>query len=160
MHFRTQHRYDADPARVFAMLTDPGFLDGMFAGQPGMTHQVEVSGTRTVLRVDTPAPHQAARFTGDTLHVTLDLTWAAQPAPDGTRTGPMSVSVAKVPAELSGTATIAPEGAETTVTYEGEFAVRIPLIGRQLEQTAAPYVTRVLDVQQEQGRAWLASHNA
>ena len=158
MHFRTQHRYDADPARVFAMLTDPDFLDGMFADQPGLTHQVDVRGTHTVLHVDTPAPRQITRFTGDTLHVTLDIDWATQPATDGSRRGAMAVNVAKVPAGLTGTATIAPDDSGTTVTYEGEFSVRIPLLGAKLEQTAAPYVTRVLDVQQTQGQAWLAAH--
>ncbi|MCL1841170.1 MAG: DUF2505 domain-containing protein [Propionibacteriaceae bacterium] len=156
MHFCTHHHYDAAPAQVFAMLTDAQFLDGMFDGTD-MAHRVDVEGSHTVLHVDLPAPRQATRFTGDTLHVTLDIVWAAQPGPDGRYTGPITMDVAKAPVQLSGTATIAPDGQGTSVTYEGEFTVRVPMFGRQLEQQAAPYVTRVLEIQQTHGRAWLAA---
>jgi hypothetical protein len=157
MHFHTQHHYDADTNRVYGMLTDPAFLDSLFAAADGLPHQVSVDGGHTVLRAQAPAPQQITRFTGPTLSVTLDIAWGAADA-SGRRSGPVSVSVAKVPASLIGTATIAADTSGSTVTYDGEFTVRIPLVGAKLERTAAPYLTQGLDAQQDLGRAWLASH--
>jgi len=159
MHFRTQHSYDASPERVYAMLTDAEFLGGMMTSPSIQDHQVSVDGSHTVVRASLAAPAQVARFTGNTLQVTLDIDWATA-SPDGGRRGPIVVSVAKLPAKLAGTATLAPQGAGTTVTYEGEFSVSLPLVGGKLEGMAAPYITRVLDAQQTTGRAWLAAHPA
>jgi len=159
MHFRTQHTYDAPPERVFAMLTDPSFLDGMLAEAPVSDRQVSVNGGHTVITAGAAAPHQLARFTGDHLQVTLEVNWTSA-TPDGRHTGPISVSVHKLPAKLAGTATIAPVPAGSTVTYDGEFSIGIPIVGKQLEQRAAPYLTQVLDAQQAAGQAWLAAHPA
>jgi len=158
MHFRIQHRYDAAPARVFAMLIDPEFLDSMFTGPQDLPHKISVTGAHTVLRVDSPAPRQVKRYVGDTLHVTMDLNWSDQTEADGSRSGPFRVTVLRTPTGVNGTATIAPDGDGTTVTYDGEFTVRVPVLGTKMEKMASPQVTRVLDVQQEAGRAWLAAH--
>ena len=157
MHFSAQHTYDASPDRVFAMLTDADFLGSMMTSPSIKSHQVSVDGTHTVIAADAPAPSQIKRFTGDTLTITLDIDWCTV-TPEGGRTGPITVVVAKLPAKLSGTATVAPQGSGTTVTYEGEFSIRIPLVGGKLEGMAAPYITKVFDAQHLAGQDWLAEH--
>ncbi|MDN6624154.1 MAG: DUF2505 domain-containing protein [Acidipropionibacterium jensenii] len=57
-------------------------------------------------------------------------------------------------------ADLAVGGPGSVITYTGEFTVSIPLVGRKLESTAGPYITRAFDVQQEAGNDYLSARSA
>ncbi|MCL2316666.1 MAG: DUF2505 domain-containing protein [Actinomycetia bacterium] len=159
MDFSKQHTYEADAARVFAMLTDPAFLEGMASNDGVLEHQVSVDGAHTIVRAAIAAPDMVRRFVGPQMQVRMDTDWTAT-TPQGGHTGPLTVSVAKMPAKLTATATITPDGPRAVVSYAGEFSVGIPVVGRKLEQMAAPYITFMLDAQWMAGQAWLKEHPA
>ncbi|MDR0436408.1 MAG: DUF2505 domain-containing protein [Propionibacteriaceae bacterium] len=157
MHVTAQHKYAATPEEVYAMLTDPAFLDSLFAGVEAESHQVSVNGSRTTATATLVAPEQVRRFTGATITAAVTIDWG-QARPDGSWHGLISVDLGKLPAKMSGTATLSPAAdGITTVVYDANFTISVPFLGSTLEKTAAPYVMRVIDEQQPRGQAWLAT---
>lgn len=155
MRITAHHVYDADPATVYAMLTDAEWLAQVAKRAGAVRHEAEVDGDQTRLTVALAAPSQAQRFTGPELVVHVDQDWG-RAATDGSREGELKISVEKMPASMAGTAKLKPAGDGTTIDYDGDLEVRIPIIGRKFETAAAPYLQRVLDVQQQVGNEWLA----
>jgi len=156
MRIDVHHHYDAAPGAVHAMLTDPAFWQSVLRGSDQVANcQVDAVDQGVHLSVDVKAPSQVSKFTGPVLAMTLRATWAPDDAGWG---GPVNIEVQKVPGGFTGTSTITPDGPGTAVTYTGDFTVRIPFVGKALEQKAGPYLTAVLDDQQAQGVAWLTSH--
>jgi hypothetical protein len=145
------------------MLTDAAFLESLLTEAGALNHKIDVVGSRTTATVEVAAPEAARRFTGATLTATLTIDWGTA-RPDGSHRGPITVVFEKLPAKLSGTATLSPTATGTdtgtTVAYDADFTISIPFVGRKLEATAAPYVMRIIDAQQPRGTAWLAEHSA
>ena len=140
------------------MLTDPAFWQSILTDEGRVEDcHVEVIPDGVDLVVGVAAPSQVARFTGSTLNLTMRATW--QQTGDGW-SGPVTMDVQKVPGSFAGTSTVAPDGAGTSVVYSGDFSIHLPLVGKTLEQKAAPYLTSMLEAQQEKGAAWLADHPA
>ncbi len=154
MRISSRQVYDADPTTVVTMLCQKAFLEelGRRAGATGCA--VEVAGYTTHVAMQLPPPEGLARFTGSRLAIRETVGWG-DPAPDGSRQGTLRVDVEGMPVDLAGTAVVRREGATTIVEYEGELIVRIPLVGRQVEQLAAPAITDAFDVQQQLGTEWL-----
>lgn len=158
MHIEVSQHYDAPAAAVHDMLADPAFWQLSMRGEPQVeSSQADAVTGGVVLRLKVTAPSQVARLVGDTLDMTLQATWL----PDGDRwSGPVSIDVSKVPGSFSGLCTIAPAGGGTNVAYSGDFSIKLPLVGKTLEQKAAPYLTAVLKAQQATGIIWLADHQS
>lgn len=156
MEIRSQQTYAASPEQVYAMMTDPTYLEACCDRFGATEKTVSVQGQRSTVRMALPAPSQVRRFV-ETLRLNQDITWSDAQA-DGTRTGTLAMTVEGMPANVSGTATLAPSGEGTQVTYEADFNVKIPLVGKKLEKEAAPVVTRTLDAQQQVGEEYLANH--
>lgn len=156
MHITSRQVFSADPATTVSMLSTRDFLEELATRAHATSHTIDIAGYTTRVRLVVAAPAEAQRFVGSSLDVTTTVNWG-DPDADGSRHGTFSVEVAKLPVELAGTVTALPEGATTVVTYDGELQVRIPLIGRQIEKTAAPAITQVLDQQQQIGNEWLAA---
>ena len=150
MHIQTQHHYQASPGAVRAMLANPAFWESLADGCKGTATD---NGVQVALSV--PAPAQARRITGDTIHATLDASW--QPEGDGF-TGPIKLHAKGLPASFVGTTAIRPDGDGSTVDYVGELAIKLPLVGPSLEKQAEPYLMRVINAQEAKGAAWLAAH--
>ena len=68
------------------------------------------------------------------------------------------LTVERQPVSLRGTLHLAPGGRGTTVRLVGELKVNVPLLGRKLEQSAAPAVLAGFRTQQSAGDRWLAEH--
>jgi len=149
------HHYDNNPAQVHAMLADPAFWQYTLEGQ---TQSIEVTPTDggVALSLGVKAPSQIRAITGETLKFSLQATW--QLGADGAWKGPIMIDAGKLPGSFTGDTTIAPDGAGTSVAYGGDFTIRVPLVGKTLEQKAVPYMTSVLSSQQAKGIAWLADH--
>ena len=148
--------FPADPERVYAMMTDRGYLEAVCEASQAITYEVSIDGQTTTTRRTLPAPPAAAKFTGPQLTMVERVEWR-QAAADGTRTGAMTMTVPGQPVTLKGDLTLAPGGAGTAATLKGDLKVAVPLLGKKLEEAAAPAVLSGFRVQQKVGSRWLAS---
>lgn len=156
MHIDVQQHYDATPDAVHTMLADPAFWQSTIAGESQVRScQVDAIADGVSMRLTVIAPSQVSRLVGGTLDMTLQATWMAQ---GQGWSGPVAIDVEKVPGSFSGTCAITADGDGTNVAYSGDFSIRLPLVGKTLEEKAAPYLTSVLRAQQASGTAWLATH--
>jgi len=147
--------FAADPGRVFAMLTDQKYLEEVCVASDSISYAASVADSSTHTSRTLPSPDSAARFTGPQLTVVEDVTWGAAAA-DGSRTAEMRMTVLGQPVNLKGTLQLAPGGRGTVVDLDGELKVAIPLLGRKLEESAAPAVLAGFKTQQRVGDDWLA----
>ena len=147
--------FAADAAAVFTMLTDQKYLEEVCVASESISYAVSVSGSSTHTSRTLRAPESVARFTGDQLTVIEDVTWGTASA-DGSRTGDLTMTILGQPVKLTGTLKLAPGGRGTAVELKGELKVAIPLLGRKLEQSAAPAVLAGFKTQQKVGDVWLA----
>jgi hypothetical protein len=157
MKIRHEISYDAGPAEVYAMLADPAFrqrsCDAM--GVLSAEVSVEPAGDGMKVHIDQVQPTSgipsfARAFAGDTTRAVQVEEWA-----DPTR-ATMTVETPGKPAEISGTLTLAPSGAGTVETFEGEVRVKVPLIGGKLEGLLAGLFKAGMDKEHDAGVAWLA----
>lgn len=156
MQITSRQVFQADPATTVSMLSTRDFIDEIASRAQATSHTVDIAGNSTRVQMVVPAPREAQGFVGTSLDVTTTVDWG-DPAADGSRHGTFAVEVAKLPVQLNGTVTAVPEAATTVVTYDGDLQVKIPLIGRQIEKTAAPAITQALEYQQDVGNEWLAA---
>jgi hypothetical protein len=84
-----------------------------------------------------------------------DLTWGA-PSGDGSRTADITMTVLGQPVTLRGQLQMSPGGRGTVVALDGELKVAVPLLGKKLEQSAAPAVLAGFRTQQRVGDQWLS----
>lgn len=157
MEITSTQRYQATPDQVYAMLTDPEYLESCTAAFGARNPQVSVNGTTVEVSAEAPAPSQARTFVGDTLNVRQVFTWGTTGS-DGVRRGDLTMAIQKAPAKIGGKASIVPDGTTTSVNYTIDLKVTVPLLGKKLEQQAAPVVQRLLDAQQQVGEGYLAKH--
>ena len=68
----------------------------------------------------------------------------------------MTMTVLGQPVNFGGKLDVSPGGRGSVVDVSGELKVAIPLLGRKLEESAAPAVMAGYRTQQEVGDKWLA----
>ena len=154
--------YAAAPDAVYAMVTDPGFQEQKCIDAGATEHESAVSragdGMRVVTTRDLPSdglPDFAKSLIGSTLSVTETYEWGA--AQDGgVRSGTLTVEVRGAPVALRSTVRLAPSGAGTTISIDGDLKASIPLLGGKVEKAAAPAVVHAIKHEQETGTRWLA----
>lgn len=156
MEFTAEHHYDADPAAVHAMFTDPQWWQALVERAGAQSSTVTAHDDTVDVHIELATPAKARPFAGDTLGLDQSFSWT--PAEDGWDGSFTQSAVGKLPAASSGSATLRPAQGGTDVSYRGQFTVRIPVMGRKLEAMAAPYVTEIIDLQQKVGNEWLADH--
>jgi hypothetical protein len=156
-------RYAADPATVFAMLTDQGFQERKLAATGALEHDVSVStgadgGAEVRSRRTMPTdqvPDLVRNLVGATLTVVQVEVWGPAGAGGG-RDGTVTVEVSGAPVGLTGSLRLRPDGAGTLETVAGELKARVPLIGGRIERAAEPAIMVAIEVEEREGRAWLA----
>lgn len=146
--------YPADPAAVFNLLTNQKFLEQVCEQTHARDHQVTVDGNAVTVSRTLPAPDQARPFTGETLTVVEEVSWA-EAQPDGSRSATVSMTVPGQPVTFRGTYGLSPAGERTTMTLTGELKVNVPLLGKKMEQAAEPAVLQGFNTQQELAADWL-----
>jgi hypothetical protein len=160
MELQETRDYDADPETVFAMLRDKAWREEVCQATHAVDYSVDVEeaddGVVTieitrVLPANVPEPFKS--MVGDHIEIVQTETWS--PAEDDVRHADIEVHVSKQPASMTGTMTLAPHGAGTRQTVTGDVRVRIPLLGRRIEPELAKAIRAALDVEAEQGRAYL-----
>ncbi|MDN6591293.1 DUF2505 domain-containing protein [Acidipropionibacterium jensenii] len=159
MDINTSAQFAADPNTVCAMMTDPSWWQDVYRRIGATTSDVTVTDTGLSLDLALPAPSQVKKFVGETMAAHQDLSWGPA-ADDGSRKGTLTITPKGLPAKAVGHADLAGGGPGSVITYTGEFTVSIPLVGRKLESTAGPYITRAFDVQQEAGNDYLSARSA
>lgn len=147
--------FAADPARVYAMQTDRAFLEEVCRAGGAVTYEVEVDGNRTRMSRSMPSPDVARMVVGDTITVVETYVWGEASA-DGSRTAQLHVDVPGTPGQMNGTALLTPTAGGSQIHVTGDLVVKIPLLGRKLEQAAAPALTAGVEVQERVAREHLA----
>lgn len=155
MQISSTQTYDATPDQVFAMMIDEAYLAACCDRFGATERSIRVEGNSSTVNMKLPAPERVQKFLGATLPLNQFITWN-EPGADGTRTGTLRMTVDKMPVNVEGTALLRPAGGGTEVTYQADFQVKIPLVGKKLEQEAAPVAQRALDLQEQVGRDYLA----
>ncbi len=150
MHVAAGNDFAADPTTVFSMLTDPEFHSTVATRIHALEHDFAFTGNRTEnLRV-VPTPEVAARFAGATMEIIEIVEWG-EPAADGSRSGSLDVSVKGKPVTWQGSTTLAAGGRGSVLQYEGDFNVRIPIVGKMLEKQAVGALEAIIRAQQRVG---------
>jgi hypothetical protein len=147
--------FAAAPDAVYAMLTDEKFLDEVCVASGSLSYHVTSDGSITRTSRTLPAPDAAARFTGPQLTVNDEIVWG-EPEADGSRSATVTTTVLGQPVTFKGGQRLSPGGRGSVVDVRGDLKVAIPLLGRKLEESAAPAVTASYRSQQEVGDKWLA----
>ena len=155
MDIATRLDFAADPAAVFAMMTDRKYQEEVCVASESISYDVTISGDSTSTSRTLPSPESAARFTGPQLTIKEDTAWGGAGV-DGSRTADLTMTVLGQPVTLKGTLRLAPGGRGTTIDLDGELKVAIPLLGKKLEQASAPAVMAGFRTQQTVGDDWLA----
>lgn len=159
MDISSRLEFEADPKTVYQMMTDQGWLEELAASLDARTRGIDVAGTTTRVQLAVDAPEQVRSFVGATLDMDQTVTWS-EPAADGSRTATMVIQVPGKPVSVDGNARLYPGGRGTVVEYTGELTVKVPFLGKKIEQQAAPHVKRAIDAQQQAGDDWLAARQS
>lgn len=152
MEISATHQYPQPLAEAFAMLTDPAFLEAVCIATDPLDYSVYVEGLRTGTRRTMKNHASIERFTGPTITVTDEISWAE--AEGDVRTGSTLVTVEGMPVTLRGTVALTPSGSGTSLTYAGDLTVAVPLFGAALERQAAPLLLEALERQSKVAQTW------
>lgn len=165
MDLQRDNTYGADPYAVFGMLTDREFLDRRAVATKAIRHRIEVSPgadgsvtvrTQRTLQTDL-IPDALRKLVGATIDIDEVISWGG-PEPDGSRVGRINLEVAKVPVRGSGTMRLGADAPGRTLqAVRLEIKASIPLVGRKVEEAAAPAVIAALEVEERLGGEWLAA---
>lgn len=155
MDISTDLDFAADPAAVHAMMLDRGYQEQVCVDSESRRWEVQVTPPRTWSSRTLTSPESAARFTGPELTILEETIWG-EAGPDGSRDADLVLTVERQPVSLRGKLRLAPGGRGTTVRLTGELKVNVPLLGRKLEQGAAPAVLAGFRTQQSAGDRYLA----
>jgi hypothetical protein len=147
--------FAAPPAEVYAMMTDQRYLEEVCVASDSISYHVSAAGSTTQTSRTLPAPESAARFTGPQLTVNDEIVWGDLSS-DGSRSGTVTMTVLGQPVTFRGGIRLSPGGRGSVVDVRGDLKVGIPLLGRKLEEAAAPAVMAGYRTQQEVGDRWLA----
>lgn len=156
MDIRARNDFSASVEQVWAMLTDPTFLTAVCQASGPVEFAVEVDGRRTRTRRIMTAPSQLASMTGPTIAVIDQITWES--GDTATRQGVALITVEGLPAQLRGHVTLTEGGRGAVLSYSGTLQVDVPLVGPMLAKKAAPLLLEALEVQQQVGDEYLATH--
>ncbi|WP_420175397.1 DUF2505 domain-containing protein [Luteococcus sp. OSA5] len=158
MEITSRLDFPADPKTVYTMMTNKDWLEELVSRSEATSHTIDVAGTTTRIQMSLPAPQEVARFVGSALKLNQTIEWG-EPAADDSREGTLVIEVPGMPVQMNGKARLYPGGKGTVVDYTGELKVNIPLMGKKVEQQAAPHIKDAIDAQQAAGDDWLAARN-
>ncbi|WP_166356211.1 DUF2505 domain-containing protein [Phytoactinopolyspora limicola] len=161
MDLHSELRFDADPYAVFGMLTDEAYIAKKTLAAKALRHQISVDrdGDRVTIelvRIMPPdVPDFVRRFVGETIDIKQVDVWEPA-APDGSRTGRITLEMVGMPVTCAGTMTLAANGAATVLTITGSIKAGIPLFGNKIEEAVHQGLTEAGKIEEQVGQAWLA----
>jgi len=156
MKLRHELTYDAAPEAVLAMLTDPGYWDKVAEATGALSSKATVTteGANTRVVVDQEqavqgVPSFAKKFVGESTRAINTFIWQGTSAA-------YDVETPGKPTSMSGTATVAAQGAGSVLTYDLDVKASVPLIGGKLEKLVVDLTTAGFVKEQAVGADWLA----
>jgi hypothetical protein len=162
MDLKLSTKYDASPADVFAIISDPAFREEACVQTHAVSYDVSVtqSGSDTVVKVVREMPTEqipdfAKKFVGATITVVQTETWGPAAA-DGSRRASVRGEVKGTPAGFTGTASISGDTGQTVQAVDLDVKVAVPLIGRKMEPFIAQAIEAALVKEQKIGQTWRA----
>lgn len=99
------------------------------------------------------APAKVRRFIPETMQVSIVEAWG--PAGAGSRPGSLSVSVSGVPVMVSATSNLIDEGECTIRKIAGEIRVKIPFVGKMIEEKVAGQLGRASKFEESAAERYL-----
>lgn len=162
MEIRTHADYAATPEEVFAVVSDPAFVQDKVERVSVKQHLAEVrqvgdttviSTTRTLPTSD--LPDVAKKFVGEVLTLVEEQTWSPSAA-DGSREARIQLRVDGAPVSLKGTIRLSPKGSGSTQDVVAELTAKVPLMGSVIEKAAAPGIKAGIDAEVDLVKEWLA----
>jgi hypothetical protein len=156
MRLRHELAYDAPPADVLAMVTDPLFWDKVADATGALPSKATIGtdGASTRVVVDQEqevagVPSFAKKFVGESTRAITTQVWTGTEAS-------YVVDTPGKPTSMKGTASIAENGSGSTLSYDLEVKASVPLVGGKLEKLVVELTTEGLEKEQAVGAAWLA----
>lgn len=157
MHFHQELEYDASPAEVYAMLSDPAFREAVCEAGDSVRHDVTITpdGDGMSVSIDQvqPAagiPSFARKIVGDEIEIRQREEWSSP------TDAALEVTIPHKPGHLKGTITLREDGSGTVETFDAEIKVNIPMVGGKLERLIADMLGSALRSEHRVGKAWLA----
>lgn len=163
MHLTAEIRYDADIARVGAMLADTDFVAAKVRSSGALSQHVEVvhsaRGAFTVTTrrsmPTTGIPPQFRSLAGSTIEVRQVEAWEAQSGDE--RRGTIVVEITGAPVRLTGTLRLVGDGGRTTQHLAGELRASVPLFASAIEEATARAVDEAVKAEERAAATWLAT---
>jgi hypothetical protein len=158
MSTRLRHElaYDAPPADVLAMMSDPLFWERVGEANDVVswtpTVSKEAGATRVVIDEEqrtAGVPSFAKKIVGETTRVIITQVWRGQQAD-------YQIETPGKPTHVHGTATISANGSGAVLVYDLEVKASVPLIGGKLEKLVVDLTKEGFDNEQGVGATWLA----
>lgn len=156
MRFLHEQRYDAPPADVHAMLSDPTFREKVCLAQraTNATVSIEWDGQAMLVLVDQTRtsegiPGFARKIVGDEIRIVQREDWSSSSQ------AALDVSIPGKPGQLTGTILVSGKGTGTSQIIEGDLKVSVPLLGGRLESLVSELLTNALEAELDVGRDWL-----
>lgn len=162
MKILEQHRFEADFARVSAMLVDPDFAHERAAAMGSRVLSVDIDPrpdghVGVSLRASVPAssiPAEFRSFVGADLAITYTEAW--QPATDTDRVGTFAIEIAGTPGHVAGAIGVTAAGESTDFLATGDVVAHVPIVGAMIERAVASAVTRAFAAELAAADQWLA----
>lgn len=155
--------FNASPATVWRMLTAVEYSDFKRAQSSDFGYEIEAldQGTRiTITRpITTELPGPAAALLGTNPQVVEIQTWSL-PQPDESRDALLEINILGAPATIAGHAHLDYSAGVTCVDINISISVAIPLFGSTAEQLIKTELEKYIQLEQELGNRWLASHES
>lgn len=150
------HFDDATPGEVYDMMMSPGYQKLVCQASHAEDYSVAIEGAVSKTSRKLKAPSMVAKFTGGTLNVVETIEWQPSAA-DGTRAGTITIEVPGQPVRLAGTISIDRVNGGSAMVMAGDLRINVPLIGKKMEQSAAPAMAAGFRTHEHVGGRWLAS---
>lgn len=154
--------YPKPPAAVFAMLSDPSFVERKAAATGALHHETGVQlvpdgGATITCHRTMPAvvPDFVRSFVGETIEIKQTDVWEAADA-DGSRAGSFTADVTGAPVSIRAKMSLHAAGTGTEQRVTASVKASVPFVGGKIEKSVGEAIMAAVRKEEEVGRAWLA----
>lgn len=154
MQLTYRHSYPGTPEEVVALMRNEEFISDVAQHAGATSHSVHITDEATTVDMTLSVPGEVAKFVGGSVHVSQTFRWRA-PEADGTRRGTVDVAVKGLPVAVDAVGILRPLTDGTEGIYEGDLNVRIPLVGRKVEQQIRPFIDDAFSGIERRAQDWL-----
>lgn len=155
MDLNFRHTYNGSAERVVELMRTKEFIEDIARHGGAKSYDVKIDGDVTRLTMSLSAPANIAKVIGAQIQLSQVMSWG-EPDAGGNRPGSVTVDVAGVPVHVDAAATLRPLDAVSEADFRGTLTVRIPLLGRKIEQQVAPMISEAFAGIERRVNDWLA----